>query len=90
MDLDSYPPDTVQILSALAERSARDRRSAVPVTVLAQQTGLDREAVQTRCEQLMADGHIDENTWEDGDEVLAEYYIDNENAFYVGRQGSLE
>ena len=85
VDLSEYPPDTGAVLAALAARDARDRQSAVPYTVLAAQTDLDRAAVHERCERLAATDHVDTVEWADDSETLDGYFIDDLRVLEQGR-----
>jgi hypothetical protein len=85
VDLSEYPPDTGAVLAAIAARDARDRQSAVPYTVLAAQTGLDRGAVHERCELLAATDYVETVEWDDEGERLDGYFIDDLRVLEQGR-----
>jgi hypothetical protein len=86
VDLSEHPPDTGAVLAALAARDARDRQSAVPYTVVAAQTSLDRAAVHERCERLADGEYVETVEWEEGGESLDGYFIDDLRALEQGRE----
>lgn len=77
VDLAEYPDGCDRVLAALAVREARDRQSAVPETILAGQTGLERDRVSACCDELVAAGHLKQVSWSDTTETLPGYYVDD-------------
>lgn len=86
MDSQTFSSHDGAILALLAELSARDRRSAVPVTVIAHRTGIAHDDILERCDHLLEHEKLARNRWEGEGEVLDEYYIADEGAYQFGRE----
>lgn len=86
MDSETFSSRDGSILAVLAELSARDRRSAIPETIIAQRTGVAHDDIHERCNDLVEHEKLARNRWEKEGEVLDEYYITDEGAFQFGRE----
>jgi hypothetical protein len=86
VDLSTYPAGTGEVLAALAAHEARDRPSAVPYTLVAARTNLDRDAVRDRCERLVGDEHVERVEWESADETLVGYFVADLRVREQGRE----